>query len=414
MAHGSCRAMHAYVNRVFDLRRRLHGLTDSRSDPTVPQGPVLQTWFWALAKRLPSTEQVGDLLQDRRWRKLVELADEAGGSPDTAGRVLDQLSVKELNELLLGVFFAPRRAGVLRDGGPFGVRCAIIDMNELFSSEKIHCPDCQVREKTVGEGEHKRVVKEYFHQAVALVWAGEVAWPIGWELLIPGEGELTAAKRLLTRLLPRLRKGIDLVLGDALYCCRDFFSLALGHKLGALAICSGQTEMDQEMDLFIAHEVPEVGANRVARWCMVSEAWKKDIKSPLRVMHYENQSASKSYRNTRKQLRIVTTAPVELVPVGQGWGIARCRWWIENGTFNILTRDYSLEHNYRHSEAAIVALLVFRSLGYCLTQAYWRFAAARSRDAPRCFLVWWTKVLVEDWVRYLDAPQSAPAIAWSG
>ena len=68
MAHGSCRAMHAYVNRVFNLKNRLHLLTDSRREPLVPQGPILQSWFWALAKRLPSMEQVGDLVQDRRWR----------------------------------------------------------------------------------------------------------------------------------------------------------------------------------------------------------------------------------------------------------------------------------------------------------------------------------------------------------
>jgi len=62
------------------------------------------------------------------------------------------------------------------------------------------------------------------------------------------------------------------------------------------------------------------------------------------------------------------------VTLGQGWKVGRCRWRIENGTFNILTRDYALEHNYRHSPAAIVALLVLRSLAYCLAMAYRRFA----------------------------------------
>jgi hypothetical protein len=258
-------------------------------------------------------------------------------------------------------------------------------------------------------------VEEYYHQAVALVWASrEVVWPMGWELLKPGEGELTAAWRLLERLLPRVGRSIDLVLGDALYCCRDFFKLGLRHHVDALAICSGQTEMDAEMDLYVESETPTEGVNHVARWELESEAWQREVKSKLRVMHFENHAASKSYRHDRRQLRIVTTAPVDMVPTGQGWAMGRYRWGIENGTFNVLTQDYNLEHNYHHTTTAILALLVWRSLAYCLTQAYWRFAAARSKDAPRCFLAWWKEVLEEDWVRYLDAATAGPAILRSG
>jgi len=414
MAYGSSRGMRAYVNRVFDMERRFNALSEGRINPKIPQGAVLDTWFWGFAKKLPSTEQVGALLNDPRWRRHLGLEQEQGGSPDTAARVLDELLVDEVNELALEVFFAARRAGVLKDGGPYGLRCAVIDMNELFKSEKIHCSHCQEREKTVGEGTDKRVIKEYYHQAVALVWAGEIAWPIGWELLRPGEGELTAAWRLLSRLLPRLSKSLDLVLSDALYCCRDFFKLTLAHHVGGLAICSGQTEMDQEMDLFVREETPQMGTSHVARWEMVSEAWTKEVKSPLRVLHYENLAASKSYRHTRKQLRFVTTAKIEMMPLSQGWGTGRARWVIENGTFNILTQDYNLEHNYHHTTTAILTLLVLRSLGHCVSKAYWRFAAARSKNAPRSFLSWWKEVLEEDWVRYLDGALVEPAVLRSG
>jgi hypothetical protein len=76
--------------------------------------------------------------------------------------------------------------------------------------------------------------------------------------------------------------------------------------------------------------------------------------------------------------------------------------WIENGTFNRLTRDYSLTHNYHHSVAAIVGLLAMRSFACFLTQAYWSNATARSKSAPQRFLQWFQQVVSEDWVRYLD------------
>jgi hypothetical protein len=415
MAHGSCRAFRGYVNKVWDIESRLNALKDSRTNPKVPQGAVLNTWYWSFVRRVKSTEQLGKLLADKRWRRRIGLRDEDGGSPDTAAQVLDQLVLDEINELALEQFFVARRAGVLKDGGPYGLRCAIVDMNELYCSEKIHCDQCLVRHKDIGQGVDRHTVKEYHHDAVALVWAGsDIAWPINWEMLRPGEGELTATLRLLTRLLPKLSKTLDLVMGDALYCCRPFFELVHQYGIGALAISSGTTEMDEEMDLLVRSEPPKVGTNHVATWVMESEAWEHNVGCKLRVMHYENRAASKSYLHKRKQLRVVTTVKVDILPSGQGWQVGCCRWVIENGTFNILTRDYHLEHNYHHTTTAIATLLVLRSLAYCMTQAYRRFAQARAKNASSSFFDWWEAVLVEDWFRYLDAALNEPAFVPSG
>lgn len=414
MAHGSVVAARRYVNKVFDIEAKLGQLTDGRISPIVPLGPVMTTWFWAMAKRLRSTERVGVLLKDKRWRKRLGLSPEDGGSPDTAGYALDKLSIDELNELLLDIFFVARRAGILKDDGPYGLKCAIVDLNELFTSEKVHCPHCQVREKEVADADgQKRKVKEYFHQAVALVWAGgELAWPINWELLAPGEGELTAAFRLLARLLPRLRESLDVVMGDALYCCRPFLKLVRDAGLVGLAIASGQTEMDEEMTLLHQSEVPTKQEGDVVRWELESEAWEKDVGCKLRVIHYERRYEAKPWKHERRHLRLVMTAPVAIIPSGQGWKVGRCRWKIENGTFNILTREYSLEHNYRHSTAAIAAMLVLRSLAYCVTMAYRRHATARTKNVvgPQD---WFDLVFIEDWVRYLDGAL-APADPLSG
>jgi hypothetical protein len=48
------------------------------------------------------------------------------------------------------------------------------------------------------------------------------------------------------------------------------------------------------------------------------------------------------------------------MPAGHGWKVGRCRFLIENQTFNVLMRDHHLTHNYRHNPAAIVALLALR------------------------------------------------------
>jgi hypothetical protein len=226
---------------------------------------------------------------------------------------------------------------------------------------------------------------------------GEIPVVIGWEVLAPGEGELTAAMRLLERLLPRLRKSLDLVLGDALYCCRPFFKVGCGAGLQAMAISSSHTEMDTEIDLLMETEPPRIvpGLN-VAVWELESEAWSQTLHQKLRVIHCERRYAAPAWKHERKQLRVVTSTPVDILPTGQGWKVGRSRWSIENGTFNVLTRDHSLTHNYRHSVAAIVGLLAMRSFACLLTQAYWSDATARSRNAPKRFVKWFQQVVIED------------------
>src|SRR5208337_610523 len=181
MAYGSLRQMRSYADKVFEKDARLGRMTDGRVDPTLPLSAVLSTWQWGLIRRTPSTEQIGDLLRDRRWRARLGLKPEAGGSADRAAEVLDSLAIEEWHEMMLQDFFLARRAGVLSDEGLYGKRCAVLDLNELFKSEKIHCPQCQVREKTVQDAQgEKRIVKEYYHQAVALVWvSGPIPFVLG-------------------------------------------------------------------------------------------------------------------------------------------------------------------------------------------------------------------------------------------
>ena len=146
----------------------------------------------------------------------------------------------------------------------------------------------------------------------------------------------------------------------------------------------------------------------VAVWELESEAWSQTLRRKLRVIHCERRYAAPAWKHERKQLRVVTSTPVEILPAGQGWKVGRSRWRIENGTFNVLTRDHALTHNYRHSVAAIVGLLAMRAFACLLTHAYWSHATARSKNAPKRFVHWFQQVLIEDWVRYLDQALTSP------
>ena len=226
--------------------------------------------------------------------------------------------------------------------------------------------------------------------------------------MAPGEGELTAARRLLER-LPRLGKSLDLIVGAALYCCRPFFQTVCGAGLEGLALSSGKTQMDEEIDLLRKTDPPRlVPGVDAAVGEMESEAWSQDFKRNLRVIHGERRYEAPAWKHEGQQRRVVTSIPVQILPAGQGWKVGRSRWKIENGTFNVLTRDHSLTHHYPPRVTAIVALRAMRSLACFLAHAYWSYATARSRNAPPRFLLWFQRVVIEDWVRYLDGAWTRP------
>ena len=119
----------------------------------------------------------------------------------------------------------------------------------------------------------------------------------------------------------------------------------------------------------------------------------------------ERRYGAKAWKNERRHLRVITTAPAQEVPGGQCWALGRGRWMVENQGFNTLTRHYSLEHSYRHSAPAILVLLILRGLAVAMTLAYRRHATARSIQAARWSLgKWYRTVLTEDWTRLLDSP----------
>jgi hypothetical protein len=169
--------------------------------------------------------------------------------------------------------------------------------------------------------------------------------------------------------------------------------------------------MDQEIELLKSTDPPRIVEGlSVAIWEMESEAWCQQLKRNLRVIHCERRYEAPDWKHERKDLRVVTSAPIDILPSRQGWKIGRARWIVENGTFNVLTRDYSLEHNYHHNNSAIVGLLAMRSFGRFFTLAYWKHATARSKNAPKRFVKWFQDVVIEDWVRYLDRALMNPDI----
>jgi hypothetical protein len=315
-------------------------------------------------------------------RRRAGFAEGGTPSPDRLAQILEVVQDRDREELLLETFFQARQSKLLEESLVAGLRLAAIDLNELFCSERVHCAQCQQRRKTVKRGEALEEVIEYYHQVVCLQWlGGSIPWPLGWELLGPGEGELTAGLRLLDRVLPRLDKSLDGVVGDGLYDCRPFWQCVGRHHVAGVVLMTRETsQLWGDIQLYVKTEKPDktLGLEQMGwkAWQMESDAWEKELDQKLRLVWFEREREQPAYKNERKRLIVATTFSQEQAGLYRLFLAGKARWGIENPGFNTYTQVYHLTHNYHHHPKAILALVSLMSVAHCLKLAYFKFAAS--------------------------------------
>jgi hypothetical protein len=181
-----------YVDKCFGFQRLLPLLTDSRPKPQISSAAVFASIFALFACHRTSLHSLEkDLVHfPARLRGLV------GPRPpsiDTLGRVYALANSAGLRQMLVQVHHRLKRNKALADGDDLQV--VAVDGHEFFKSRKRCCPQCQQRTIQV-RGEE---VVEYYHQGVVChLIEHRLAVPLDVELLRPGEGEETVAKRLWT------------------------------------------------------------------------------------------------------------------------------------------------------------------------------------------------------------------------
>ena len=137
-------------------------------------------------------------------KAVSEMSDTYSPSVSTIARSADTMDLDCLREILKGVYLSSRRKKML--DGICGRSIGILDGHEVTSSNIYKCKSCRIRNVSNIEG----VVKlNYYHSFVAFILAGKrFATMLDIEPILPGQGELTAAYRLLERVCREISQGI--------------------------------------------------------------------------------------------------------------------------------------------------------------------------------------------------------------
>ena len=244
---------------------------------------------------------------------------------------------------------------------------AALDGIEVLSSYSRCCDSCLQRRVFVRKAGVKTEQVQYYHRAVGCQIVSSPTKPfLAIEWLQPGEGEDTAALRLLDK-LPDLygSRFFDVLLLDALYAQAPVLKMA-ERKGWDLVISLKQNQRDlyqSAIRLFASRPADCSGTERhggkqyqFQLWDSEGLPFSTDHPQPVRVVRSEEKLTQNHYRRgklepetTGHEWLWVTTLEAQAFPATLIRRLGHDRWKQENNGWNDLTQNWAFKHGFLHA-----------------------------------------------------------------
>ena len=354
-----------YLNKVFDFRTAAAALTDSRREPEIRPSAVFLATFHGFVFRLPSFQQLEAELAQPALQHWIG----AGRAfrDDVLRYSLSGFQVDGLERMLVQVNRTLKRNKALDTGRVQGCIVAALDGIEVLSSYSRCCDSCLERRVCVRKAGVKTEQLQYYHRAVGCQIVSSPCKPfLAMEWLQPGEGEDTAALRLLEK-LPDLygSRFFDILLLDALYAQAPVFKLAerRGWEL-VVSLKQNQRELYQSaIRLFASRPADCSGAEQhdgkryqFQLWDSEGLPFSAEHPQPVRVVRSEEKLTQNHYRRgelqpetTEHEWLWITTLDKQAFPATLVRRLGHGRWKQENNGWNDLTQNWAFKHGFLHA-----------------------------------------------------------------
>jgi len=355
-----------YLNKVFLLRSAVERLSDARQQPDVSPQAVFLALFYGFVFRLSSFKQLeADLAEPslQRWLGVQE----AFGD-DVLRYSLCGFDVESLERMLVEVNRRLKRNKALDPGRVQGRRVAALDGIEILSSQSRCCEFCLQRRVSSLDAHGQAVESiQYYHRAVGCQLISSPIKPfLAVEWVRPGEGEDTAALRLLSR-LPDLygSRFFDILLLDSLYAQAPLLRLAQQLKWDVVITLKQENRdlYQDAMGLFQARqpdqtfcEHQEGKTYQVRLWEEQGLPFTQDHPQPMRVIRTQEEVTQTHYRRGRPQAQTtshewlwISTLPAPAFSAPLVRCLGHARWKVENNGWNDLTQNWALKHGFLHA-----------------------------------------------------------------
>jgi hypothetical protein len=348
-----------YLNKVFDFRAATARLSDARQAPQIPPSAVFLAAFHGFVFRLPSVQQWEAELSQPALQRWIGV-DHAFGD-DVLRYSLSGFAIEEPQAMLVHVNRTLKRNKVFDPGRVQGRIVAALDGVEVLSSYSRCCDSCLERRVTSRQSGVKVERLQYYHRAVG---CQIVSSPVKW--LQPGEGEETAALRLLAK-LPDLygSRFFDILLLDALYAQTAVLDLL--EEIGwdaVIRLKQNQRDLYQSAVRLFTRRPPDAGCTEQhGGKCCQAQLWETEglpfsgeDPRPVRVVRSEETVTENHYRQGQPQAESsshewlwITTLDPQTFPAVQIRRLGHDRWKLENNGWNELTQHWAFKHGFLHA-----------------------------------------------------------------
>ena len=401
----------SYARKVFDLDALLGGIHDTRSRQHIATALVMRILFFVGLLRLRSFNALDPMLAEPWMQRALGVVVEEGKkacSVDTLGYVLDRVKLETARHTVIQVNKQAERNKVFREGWYGAKRFVAIDGWELYSSYHRCCSGCLTRKVRVGN----EVVTQYYHRYVVALYVDQQLdvvldieqvrsadvrkdlEEVGPNEVAGHEGELTAAKRLVSRLHETYGRWLDILLLDALYANGPFFTLAKECGYGVIVTLkkSHNEPFKEALSVWGEQRAERVVRNdkgeQVELWDCPELRTLSTYDGPIRVVRgvVHNDSWKKP-----KTWCFGVTGKAAGLSSARVLDAGRARWHIENTAFYQFVEYWPFAHVFHHGAVALPALLWIFCLAFNLLQIFtYRqllgYGRARGKDVTRTFL----------------------------
>ncbi|NLB51769.1 MAG: transposase [Syntrophomonadaceae bacterium] len=367
-----------YINKVYRFNQFLSGLSDGRTNPSIPLTTVIAVLFLGIVTRMGSLNQIEEKMRQGYFNKALKQKIKKG-SAETFGNVLEVSNVEQYVQYCREVVKISRYNKAFKDGTLDGFTVVALDGTELTRTESKHrsCDRCKKSEYTKEDGTKVIQMHENF------VGASYVGKPpnlvVGIERVAPGEGETTAALRLLDKLKSWHYYYADVVTMDSLYANAPVINKTLDQNVVAVIRVKQEhyTLVRDAEGLFSSREPDLVkrGVSIKSDWYENDRAGRKyrydvkiwdeegfttweNVKKPLRVLKVEETRVDHcgNALNEPQITYIIVTAGKDIISAETVWRILHRRWDIENKTFHDLKKYWSFGHDFHHEDNAFLVM----------------------------------------------------------
>lgn len=402
----SSRKLHlffAYAKQCFRMDALLDGIRDSRHNPLIPTSWLTRVLFLVGLLRIRSFNALDPKLGEATLQHALGILLRGNVSRvcsvDTLAYSLKRMLPETARTALVNAVKKAERNKVFREGWHGALRFVAIDGWEPICSRSRHCEACLTREVSTGKNREKKVTEYYHRFVVALLLDEKIEVVLDFEPIrsmdvrieegdtnVTGhEGELTAAKRLVTRLRSTYGRWLDVLVLDALYSNGPFLTLAKELKFGVISVLKNKSHepLKEAMSLW-AGKLPEQiltdtnKAERVRLWSCSGLQTLMTYDGPIRVVRAE---VDKQKTGTPHTWCFAVTGAATRLSSEKVLAVGRARWHIENTGFYQWTRYWHFAHVFTHSPNALYSLFWIFFLAFNLLQLFlYRHLGGYARD----------------------------------